>query len=462
MDLIYLSAKQIAKMIKLGKISSEEIIKKQLKRIEKVNPKLNGMVKKNEKVLDEARKYDKYRSEGNILGPLHGVPITIKDSFNTKDITTTYGTLGKKNYIPNYDATVVDKLKKAGAIILGKTNTPELTLIFETNNLVYGKTNNPYDINKTPGGSSGGEAAMISSGASYIGLGSDTGGSIRLPAHFCGLAGLKPTVGRVSRYGHIVGFGGLLDSLTQIGPLARYVEDLSLVFNVINGYDYNDPSTIDMEVRDFKSVDLNSLNGAYFIDNKIMTPTNDIKHTLKDVVKYLEGKVNNISLHRPENISNIDKLYGRIFSADGGKWIRDTINRLETKKVHPSLKWAFDTDKSSNLTVSKYSELIKDLDQLKLKMEKFLNRYDFLICPVNAKPAIEHGKTLNRENRKSFSYTKLFNLTGNPAVVVRTGTSKKKLPIGVQIISRKYREDICLKVAYEIEKNIGGWKEPNI
>ncbi len=461
-NLLYLSAVKISSMIRSRKITSREIVNEQLGRIEKVNPRLNGIVKINGRALEQAEEYDDYLNKGKCLGPLHGVPVTIKDSFDTKDLTTTYGTLGRKDYIPGIDAAVVEKLKKAGAIILGKTNTPELTLIFETDNLLYGKTNNPYDICRTPGGSSGGEAAMIASGVSYIGIGSDTGGSIRLPAHFCGIAGLKPTMGRVSRYGHIISYGGILDALTQIGPMARYVEDLALAYNIIQGYDYRDPSTVDAEVKKFQDVDLSSLKVAYFEDNGIMTPTGDVVKTVRDVAAYIKGRVKVIEEDKPQDIDSIDKLYGKIFSADGGKWIREIINKCKTYEIHSSLKWAFNCEGKPEMTVCEFAELIKNWDELKISMEEFFNKYDVLICPVNAKPAMKHGETLSRENRKAFSYTKIFNLTGNPSAVVRAGFSKEGLPIGVQIVSKKWREDICLKVAQDIEKNFGGWIKPNI
>ena len=174
------------------------------------------------------------------------MPITIKDSLDTAGIISTAGTKGHASFIPQQDATVVARLHAAGAILLGKINTSEITMSYETDNAVYGRTNNPYDLNCTPGGSSGGAAAIIAAGGSPLDIGSDTGGSIRVPSHFCGITGIKPTSGRVPRTGHIPPFGGVLDFLTQLGPMARFVEDLNLVLPIIVSVDGRDPEVIPM------------------------------------------------------------------------------------------------------------------------------------------------------------------------------------------------------------------------
>src|SRR6266567_7812846 len=222
----------------------------------------------------QARAADAALARGQLLGPLHGVPMTIKDSLDTAGVITTGGTQGRATFVPEQDATVVARLRAAGAILLGKTNTPELTLSGETDNLVYGRTNNPYDVSRTPGGSSGGAGAILAAGGSALDIGSDTGGSIRLPAHFCGIAGIKPTSGRVPRTGHIVPFGmGAVDALTQLGPMARYVEDLSLILPIIAGVDWRDPAIIPMPLGDPRAVSMTGLRVAMYTDNGTMSPT---------------------------------------------------------------------------------------------------------------------------------------------------------------------------------------------
>jgi amidase len=251
-DVIYASATTLARAIRAKEISSVEVVQAFLERIAAVNPALNAVVQlRAEAALAEARAADAALAHGQIMGPLHGVPMTIKDSLDTAGVITTGGTTGRATYVPAQDATVVARLRAAGAILLGKTNTPELTLWGETDNLVYGRTNNPYDLTRTPGGSSGGAAAIIAAGGSPLDIGSDTRGSIRLPAHFTGIAGIKPTSGRVPRTGHIVPWGlGAVDALTQLGPLARYVEDLVLILPLICGPDWQDPAMVPMPLGD--------------------------------------------------------------------------------------------------------------------------------------------------------------------------------------------------------------------
>ena len=228
-----------------------------------MNPKLNAVVQlRREGAIADARAADRVPPEKR--GALHGVPVTIKDSLDVAGVISTGGTQGRAEYVPPHDATVVARLRAAGAIVLGKTNTPDLTMSFETNNLVYGRTNNPFAVARTPGGSSGGAAAIVAADGSPLDIGSDTGGSIRVPSHFCGIAGIKPTAGRVSRAGHIIDFAGPSESLTHIGPLARHVDDLAFALSIIAGPDNIDPHVVDAPLGDYKKVPVRNLRVATF------------------------------------------------------------------------------------------------------------------------------------------------------------------------------------------------------
>src|SRR5206468_3726172 len=231
-DILYTSAKRLAQMIRDRRVSSTDAVRAYIGRINQVNPKINAVVQNCfDRALREARELDEMLAQGRTKGPLHGLPMTIKDSIDTDGVVTTGGTMGRMNFVPNKDATVVARLRAAGAILLGKTNTPEYTLarggvagINTTANMIYGISKNPYDLTRSTAGSSGGAGAIVAAGGSAFDIGSDWGGSIRGPSHNNGVAGIKPTSGRVPRTGHIIDFGGVYDSWQQLGPIARRVE----------------------------------------------------------------------------------------------------------------------------------------------------------------------------------------------------------------------------------------------
>ena len=275
-EIFYKSATKMAKMVRKKRISSRELIQAHLDRINQVNPKINAIIELvADKALARADAADQVLARGENWGPLHGVPVTIKDAFETAGIRTTCGTMGLKDNIPKQNATAVQRLLDAGAIILGKTNTPELTMAYETDNLTDGRSLNPYALDRSPGGSSGGEAAAIASGCSPLGLGNDCGGSIRVPSHFTGVAGLCPTWGRVPISG-LVGriFGGSFQTAFNVvaGPMARFVEDLALALPILSGPDARDPFSYPFPLSNFKRVDLKKLRIAFYADNGFSKP----------------------------------------------------------------------------------------------------------------------------------------------------------------------------------------------
>jgi len=440
-----------------GAISSEELTRAFLDRIGAVNPTLNAVVQLDaEGALARAREADQARSRGEVWGPLHGIPMTIKDSLDTAGMITTGGTLGRASFRPEADATVVARVRAAGAILLGKTNTPELTLSFETDNLVYGKTNNPYDAARTPGGSSGGAAAILAAGGSAFDIGSDYGGSIRLPAHFCGIAGIKPTTGRVPRTGHIYPFGGLTDTCQQIGPLARTVGDLALLLPIIMGPDFVDPAIYPMPWTDPATLDLRGLRLAVHTDNGIATPTEATIATVAAAADALRMYGTTVDEARPTGVEQALAVGLPVYFADGGAANRRLLKAAGTTKVSPQLAGAGSPALSAE-------ELDKALDRWfkwRSGMLGFLERYDAIVCPVNAGPAVTHGTTADPNTLAAFSYTMTYNLTGWPGAVVRAGTSPEGLPIGVQIVARPGREDVALALAQRVEDALGGFRPP--
>lgn len=457
-EIICLSATALARAIRSKDISALNVVTAYLERIETINPTINAVVQlAADRALDEARAADAALAHGEVNGPLHGVPMTLKDSIDTAGIVTTAGTTGRRNFIPEKDATVAARLREAGAILLGKTNTPELTLYVETVNLVYGRTRNPYNPDRSPGGSSGGAAAIVAACGSPFDLGSDTGGSIRQPAHFCGIAGLKPTSGRVPRTGHIISYEmGALDSLTTIGPLTRYVEDLALIFPIIAGVDWHDPAIVPMPIDDPGMVELSTLRGAYYTDNEFVPPTAEVAATVKSAVSALSNAGMALEENRPDEVKTGTGMWLKLATADGGDWVRRILEAAGTKEIDPILK---NRILSRNpISSSGFTSLLTELDRLRSGMLRFMKQYDVIVCPVNAFPAMPHGEVMAKGD--GYSYTRTYNLTGWPVVVVRCGTSSDGMPIGVQVVARPWREDVALAVAAHLEKACGGWQPP--
>lgn len=457
-DLIFASATRLARAIRNKEVSSQEVVYSCLARIEAVNPRLNAVVQvRAEAALAEARAADAALARGEVKGALHGVPMTVKDSLDTDGVISTGGTKGRQSYTPARDATAVARLRAAGAILLGKSNTPELTLSIETDNLVYGRTNNPYDPSRTPGGSSGGAAAIVAAGGSPLELGSDTGGSIRQPAHFCGVAGLKPTSGRVPRTGHIVSYDvGAMDMLTQIGPIARYVEDLALALPLIAGPDWRDPGVVPMPLGDPRAVLLKDLRAAFYTDNGVVTPTPEIVDTVRSAAAALSDVGVSVLEDHPVEVETTSDMWMQLAVADGAAWIRRLLEEAGTVEPHPVLRKRFLEREA--IPSAEFSALLTRWDRVRSAMLSFMERYDLIVCPANAYPAMPHEKVYDQGI--GWTYTRVYNLTGWPAAVLRGGTSSEGLPIGVQIVARPWREDMVLAAAAHLESELGGWQRP--
>lgn len=458
-ELIYASATAVAKAIRTKEVSSEEVVKAYVQRIKDVNPQLNAVVRLDaEGALVEARRSDEELAKGDLRGPLHGVPMTIKDALDTAGVISSGGTQGRSSFVPEQDATVVARLRAAGAILLGKTNTPELTLDFETVNLVYGRTNNPYDVSRTCGGSSGGAAAIIAAGGTPFDIGSDTGGSIRLPSHVCGTAGIRPTSGRVPRTGHILPPAGLDQSLTQIGPMARYVEDLITILPIIAGVDWRDPAIVPMPLADPNQVNLTDLRAAFYTDNGIVTPTPEIMAAVEAAASALEKAGATVEEARPPGMEKAMDLLLGCQLGDGGAGFKRLLDLYGTTEPHPGIANLLAMAQESKMTSDTLSGLVFQIDQFRSEMLSFMQAYDAVVCPVLPFPAPPHGASSIQ--LPVFAYTATYNLTGWPAAVVRVGTSPEGLPIGAQVVARPWREDVALAAVKHLEELFGGWQRP--
>ncbi|WP_022975764.1 amidase [Nevskia ramosa] len=469
-ELIYMSATKLAGLIRAGKVSASEAVEAYIARQLSVNDELNAVVMNSyARARKEAAAADKAGARGDWMGPLHGVPMTIKDSLDTEGVITTGATYGRQQYIPKQDATVVARVRKAGAILLGKTNTPEFTLgglagINAASNLLYGSSHNPYDMTRSTSGSSGGAGAIVAAGGAAFDIGSDWGGSIRGPAHNNGIAGIKPTSIRVPRTGHIVDYGGLFDLWQQLGPMTRRVEDLSLITPIISGPDYRDASCAPVPWADPAAVNLKKLKVAFFASNGVSETDDDVKNTVIQAAKWMEGVATSVTEDLPKAI--LQDLYDartKLTNADGWAFYKRMAAKWGTQNFSPSV-----SERMKTLTPISTADTVAAwdaADDAKSRMLGWIQKYDVLLCPVAGKAAevIDRPASAARPNAYTWSYTGAFNSTGWPVVVVRCGTSADgKLPIGIQIVAAPWREDICLAVASFLESKSGGWKKPPI
>jgi amidase len=468
-DLVFTSAKRLAALIRTRKVSATEAVTAYFARLDEVNPKLNAVVQTcRERAFAEAADCDQLLARGRLKGPLHGVPFTIKDSFDTEGVITTVGSEGRKGFIPEKDATIVARLRAAGGILIGKTNTPEFTLSRTTENYVYGRTFNPYKLTHSPGGSSGGAGAIVAAGGAAFDIGSDSGGSVRWPAHFNGVAGLKPTAGRVPRTGQVPSFAGMFDSFQQIGPLARWVEDLVFLLPILSGPDYIDPSIHPVPLGSPTDVDIASLRIAYYTDNgSDVKPTSETIAAVESAAQHFASLGATVVEDAPTALLiQLAEIRGAIQRGDGGAWIERMAARAGTpvERIHPLIRRG-----GEPITTPQFTDYLEQLDETRSKLlQWFTGRYDLIVAPVHPTPAEPYppeGEFVSvspSSGRTNPGYTMIYNTTGWPSTVVRAGTSPDGLPIGVQIIAHPWNEHVSLAAAAYLEAKTGGWQKPPI
>jgi Asp-tRNA(Asn)/Glu-tRNA(Gln) amidotransferase A subunit family amidase len=465
-ELIKLSATKLAALIRARAVSPVEVIEAYLRRVEQLNPQLNAIVTLSPDALERAREAEAAIMRGDV-GMLHGVPVTIKDSIETKGLKTTSGSVLRARHVPEKDAPAVASLKDAGAILLGKTNVSEMAIPYECDNPVFGRTNNPHDLRLTSGGSSGGEAAAISACLSPAGLGSDLSGSIRVPAHFCGIFGLKPTTGRVSLAGHFPPAIGPLSLGAAIGPMAHCVEDLSLLLNVLT--ELNESKSvfvIEERTQDDKRKDMRGWRVALYLDEGRAPVTNETRQAIEVATHALTEAGLVIVEERPPGLERAIDLWPALFSRASTTQLHTVYQGQETKAGAAVRSVLASADKATQPILDEFVNAWSERDILRAELVEWMNTTPLIIAPVGATPAFEHGaRRVDVEGQsisifRAFSYSRICNVLGLPSVSVPAGRTREGLPTGVQIIGRPFAESAVLTAASIIEESLGGWMQP--
>jgi Asp-tRNA(Asn)/Glu-tRNA(Gln) amidotransferase A subunit family amidase len=466
-ELTFLPAVVMAERIRKKEISPVELVEAHLAQIEKLNPRLNAFVQVDaERALRSAHEAESAVMQEKEICSLHGVPVSIKSSLEVAGMRCESGTRLRAGFVPTQDAPLVRRLRAAGAIVLGVTNTPEFLMAWETDNLLYGRSNNPWDLERTPGGSSGGEAAAIAAGMSAGGVGSDGGGSIRVPAHFTGICGLKPTPGRIPATGHFPASAGPFASIGVVGPMARTVADLKLLFEVMQGPDLGDTCAAPVPIRWHSEEETKKLTVGYFEDDGRTPVTPETCAAVRTAAEALRSAGFQVERFQPEGLEEARQLWRKYFVVAGGMLLRPMFTGRE-RDISPILKDFLELSTSEPpLTADTLLDAWIQRDLLRARFLAQMQRYPILLCPVAAIPAFRHGERSWQVEGKTvqyldaWSYTEFFNLLGNPAAVVPVGRSTEGLPIGVQISGRPWEDEQVLSVASMLEAACGARKIP--
>ncbi len=423
-EICFSTATQLIRAIHARELSAQEVVAAFQARIETVNARLNAVTVAAEDAQEQAKLADEKQAQGEQLGPLHGLPFTVKDTFKTSGLQSRLETRIRDRLTPRTDATVVTRMKQAGAILLAKTNCPPSGTGPDTENAIIGQTYNPHNASRSPGGSSGGEAALIAASASPLGLGSDTGGGLRIPAAFCGITALKPTQGRVPNSGVYNQPGGFTDQRTQIGPAARRTEDLLLALRTISGPDYHDAGVVAKPIYDPDQLPLRDLTIASFPYDPSSLVTSAVANAVGASGQALARAGIQVVENRPLDLVGGARDLDRGWRHMAGTRGQDVV------------------------------ELLHAWDQFRTNLLQFIRYYDAILCP-----AVHHtAPAIGTRDNQRFDYTVPFNLTGYPAAVVPVAVDDEGLPVAVQIISHPWREDIVLALAKTLEEEFDGWQ----
>ncbi len=455
--LTVLPAVELLAMLRRKQISPLELANEHIQQIERLNPGLRALVDFDaQRVREQARALE---NSTGARGPLFGLPMTIKSSIATAGYRCEIGSLLHRGNIPHENATVVERVKQAGALILGTTNCPEFLMAYETDNRLYGRTANPWDKERTAGGSSGGESAAIAAGLSAAGLGSDSGGSVREPAHFTGICSLKPTPGRIPGRGHLPACDGPFAILGAIGPMARTIRDLTMLFITLSGQDALDPVSPPVGLRNESLEDLKRVPIAFFEDDGPVTP--ETRQAVRDAARTLEGQGFNVRPFKPGTLEEARKLWWKFFVRSGAMLLDPLVKERHAELSPTFVDFLSIAHREPPLSAEELLSAWMDCDYVRRRLLAEMENFPILLCPVCAIPAFRHGERAwdvdgqRLEYLDAMRYTQWFNLLGAPAAVVPVGWSPEGLPIGVQVVGRPFEDERVLGIAAAVEAEFG-------
>jgi len=455
-------------LLRSGEVTVSELAETHLRQIDRLNPALNVFADFNaDRVRADAARLEAIPHE--LRGPLHGLPVTVKSSIATAGFKCEIGSLLRKGEVPTEDAVVVSRLRAAGALILGTTNCPEFLMAYETANLLHGATHNPWDLERSPGGSSGGESAAIAAGLSAAGLGSDSGGSVRVPAHFTGICSLKPTPGRFPGRGHLPPCVGPFAILGAIGPMARTIADVSLLFHTLGGQDREDPSSPPIALRTISQQALRVNTIGFFEDDGHVPVTPETRAAVHSAAAALREAGFRVEPFRPRSLEPLRLLWDKFFVQCGAMFYASEIRGRE-QLLSPIFREFLEiADSRPKLSATELLSAWAELDLVRSQMLAEMAAFPVLLCPVASIPAFRPGERSWIPDRsvdggmagREVGYldavrpTQWFNTLGAPAAVVPVGRSPEGLPIGVQIAARPYEDEVALGVAAVIDAAFG-------
>lgn len=465
-ELTQLSAAEIAALVRRRAASPVEVLEAHLVRIERLNPRLNAVVTLAPDALDVARAAEAALSRGEDLGPLAGVPFTVKETIETVNLRTTFGSRVFAEHVPRFDAPAVARLRAAGAILLGKTNVSEFALDYTADNSVFGRTNNPFDERLTPGGSSGGCAAAVCACMTAAGLGSDMTGSVRVPAHFCGVAALRPTAGRVPGAGHLPPIEGPYALGASLGPIARRVEDLALLFDVLVADDVDRIKyRFEGDEPDDSIADLKGRRIACYVDDGSVRASDETRAAVEAAARALEDAGLVSVDERPPHVGRATELWLSLFSKATQEFIGGTYRGREGE-AGPIARLMLERAANAKPTLlHEYFDAWRARDRLRAELLEWMAETPLLVAPVGAVAAFPHdtrkvaaagGETLGVF--RAFGYAQAFNVFDLPAACVRAGWTGDGRPVGVQIVGRPRAEREVLAAARIVEQALGGWR----